>query len=247
MKITIVGCGDAFGTGGRAHTCFRIDAEGSATIVDFGASSIGSWKRLGLSFDDVDAIVISHLHGDHFGGLPFLLFDCQFAERRTKPLLMIGPPGLKQRLDAALQAFFPDEKNLNWGFPWRVEEILARRKMAVGALTLETFEVIHKSGGLSTGVRLADGKSVFAYSGDSAWTPTLFDLAAEADLFIVECYSGAAPVPNHMDWPTLKTNLAGFSAKRIVVTHLSASALERRAEMEQSGLTIAQDGQVFDV
>lgn len=247
MKITIVGCGDAFGTGGQAHTCFKINSGGSATIVDFGASSIGSWKRLGLSFDDVDAIVISHLHGDHFGGLPFLLFDCQFVARRTKPLAMIGPPGLKQRLESALNAFFPDEKDLRWRFPWRVEEILARRKTKLGGLTLETFEVIHQSGGLSTGVRLSDGARVFAYSGDTAWTATLFDLAVDADLFIVECYSGAEVVPNHMDWPTLKANLKGFSAKRIVATHLSASAMERRAEMEEAGLAIAHDGQVFDI
>lgn len=247
MKVTIVGSGDAFGTGGRAHTCFRIDSGGSATIVDFGAASITSWKSLGFRFDSVDAIVISHLHGDHFGGLPFLLLDCQFVERRTKPLTMIGPPGFKQRLDAALDAFFPGAKELRWGFPWRIEEILARRKMKIGGLTLETFEVVHQSGGLSTGVRLGDGKSVFGYSGDTAWTATLFDLAAAADLFIVECYSGAGLAPNHMDWPTLEANLSGFSAKRIVATHLGATAMPHRAEMEQAGLTIAHDGQVFDI
>jgi len=247
MKITIVGSGDAFGTGGRAHTCFRIDSEGSATIVDFGGGSIGSWKNLGFSFDAVDAIVISHLHGDHFGGLPFLLLDCQFVEGRTKPLELIGPPGFKQRLDAALETFFPGAKNLRWSFPWRVEELLARRQTKIGGLTLETFEVVHQSGGLSTGVRLGDGKSVFAYSGDTAWTAALFDLAAKADVFIVECYSGAGPAPNHMDWPTLKANLPGFSAKRIVATHLGESAMPRRAEMEQAGLTIAHDGQVFDL
>ncbi|WP_026606985.1 MBL fold metallo-hydrolase [Methylocapsa acidiphila] len=247
MKITIVGCGDAFGTGGLAHTCFRVDSKGSSTIVDFGASSISSWKRLGFRFDDVDAVVISHLHGDHFGGLPFLLLDCQFVERRTKPLLLIGPPGLGQRLDSALQSSFPDERHLRWGFPWRVEEIPARRKVKLGGSTLETFEVVHKSGGLSTGVRLDDGEKIFAYSGDTAWTDALLDLSAMADLFMVECYSGATPVPNHMDWPTLKSNLSRFSPKRIVATHLSASAMACRVEMEEAGLTIAHDGLSFDL
>lgn len=246
MKITIVGSGDAFGTGGRAHTCFRIDAAGSSTIVDFGASSIASWKRLGFDFDAVDSIVISHLHGDHFGGLPLILLDCQFLERRSKPLSLFGPPGLKQRLEGALDVFFPGARNVRWGFPWRVEEILPRKKTAVGGLTLETFEVVHQSGGLSTGVRLCDGARVFAYSGDTAWTATLFDLAAEADLFVVECYSGVGPAPNHMDWPTLKANLSGFSAKRVVATHLGVTAMPYRGEMEQAGLTLAYDGQVFD-
>jgi ribonuclease BN (tRNA processing enzyme) len=247
MKITIVGSGDAFGTGGRAHTCFRIDADGATAVVDFGAGSISSWKKLGFRFDAVDAIVVSHLHGDHFGGLPFLLLDCQYVERRTKPLTLIGPPGFKKRLDGALEMFFPGATDVHWRFPWRVEEMLARRKTQVAGLTLETFEVVHASGGLSTGVRLEDGKRAFAYSGDTAWTKTLFDLAANADFFIVECYSGGEPAPNHMDWPTLKANLPGFSAKRIAVTHMSESALARRGEMEQAGLTVAHDGQVFDL
>jgi len=247
MKITIVGSGDAFGTGGRAHTCFRVDSRETTAVVDFGAGSIASWKKLGFQFDSVDAVVVSHLHGDHFGGLPFLLLDCQFVERRSKPLTMIGPPGFKKRLDSALETFFPGAKDVRWRFPWRVEEILARRKTQVGGLTLETFEVVHASGGLSTGVRLDDGARVFAYSGDTAWTNTLFDLSARADIFIVECYSGSEPAPNHMDWPTLEANLPRFAAKRIIVTHMSESALARRGEMEQAGLTIANDGQVFDL
>ena len=85
MKLTVVGSGDAFGSGGRAHTCMRLDSEGSTIVVDFGASALTSWKRLGFSTDDVDAILITHLHGDHFGGLPFLLLECQFVARRRRP------------------------------------------------------------------------------------------------------------------------------------------------------------------
>jgi ribonuclease BN (tRNA processing enzyme) len=245
MKVTIVGSGDAFGTGGRAHTCFKVESGGSSVIVDFGAASIGSWKKLGLSFDSVDAVVISHLHGDHFGGLPFLLFDCQFIERRTKPLQIVGPPGLKERLDAALEMSFPGATGMPWRFRWTVEELLARRKKTLADFGLETFEVIHMSRALATGVRLADGAHVFAYSGDTAWTDALFELSADADIFIVECFSGSAPAPNHMNWPTLKAQLPKFSAKRIVVTHMNESAQRRSAEMEQAGLLIAHDGQII--
>jgi ribonuclease BN (tRNA processing enzyme) len=247
MRVTIVGSGDAFGSGGRAHTCFKIDSLGATVVVDFGAASMGGWKKLGLDYAEVDAIVISHLHGDHFGGLPFLLLDCQFIAHRTKPLTLIGPPGFGQRLDAALETFFLCTKGMRWNFAWHVEELLARRKTKVAGLELESFEVLHSSGALATGVRLDDGKNVFAYSGDTAWTEALFDISKEADIFVVECYSGAEPVPNHMNWPTLKANLASFSAKRIVVTHMSESALARRPEMEQAGLTPAYDGQTFDL
>lgn len=247
MKVTIVGSGDAFASGGRAHTCFKIKTEAAGVIVDFGAASIASWKKLKLRFDNIDALVISHLHGDHFGGAPFLLLDCQFIEQRKKPLTIIGPPGLKRKLEAALELFFAGAETLQWRFPLKVEEIPARRKTNVAGLSLETFEVAHASGGLSTGVRLCDGKSVFAYSGDTAWTETLFDLSHGADLFVVECFSGVEKAPQHMDWPTLKANLPGFAAKRIIVTHMSESALGQRASMEEAGLTLADDGQVYNI
>ncbi|MEJ0092555.1 MAG: MBL fold metallo-hydrolase [Methylocella sp.] len=247
MKVTIVGCGDAFGSGGRAHSCFRIDADSGVALVDFGAGSIVSWKKLGFQFDVVDAVVISHLHGDHFGGLPFLLFDCQFVRHRTRPLILIGPPGFKKRLDAALELFFPGASKTPWSFPWSAEEIVPGRQNQCAGFTLQTYDAFHPSGALSTGVRLTGGGGVFAYSGDTAFTPTLFDLSAGADLFICECSSGDSPTPYHIDWPTLRANLQGFSAKRMILTHMGDSALARRAEMEQAGLTVAYDGQVFEL
>lgn len=247
MRVTIVGSGDAFGTGGRAHTCFKIDALGKTVLVDFGAASIVGWKKLGYDCSDIDAVVISHLHGDHFGGLPFLLLDCQFVARRTKPLTMIGPPGLRKRLDDALEALFSVTKAMPWSFPWKVEELPPRGKTKAAGLAVESFEVVHGCCGIATGVRLDDGKNVFAYSGDTAWTEALFDISKDADIFVVECYSGGEPVPHHINWPSLKANLAGFSAKRIVVTHMSDSALALRPEMESAGLMIAYDGQTFDL
>ena len=247
MRITIVGSGDAFGTGGRAHTCIKIDSSDATTVVDFGAGSIGAWKKLGLRFDCVDAIVVSHLHGDHFGGLPFLLLDCQFGEHRTKPLNLIGPPGLARALDLALDVLFPRVRETLWSFPWTVEEIPARRRVKASGFTIETFEVRHISWGLATGVRLEDGEKTFAYSGDTAWTDTLVELTRDADLCLVECFSGDGPVPNHMDWPTLEANLPRFSAKQTVITHMGQSALARRAEMEKAGLVLAYDGQIHEL
>jgi ribonuclease BN (tRNA processing enzyme) len=98
-----LGCGDAFGSGGRFNTCFKIDAKQAAILLDCGASSLVALKARHIDPNVIDAIMLSHLHGDHFGGLPFLLLDAQLLSRRTRPLVIAGPPGTRTRLDAALE------------------------------------------------------------------------------------------------------------------------------------------------
>ena len=89
MEVRFVGSGDAFGSGGRFQTCIRLQHEAFTVLVDCGATSLTAMKAQQLDPGEVDAVVISHLHGDHFGGLPFLVLDGQFT-RRTKPLTVFG-------------------------------------------------------------------------------------------------------------------------------------------------------------
>jgi len=92
MEIRFVGSGDAFGSGGRFQTCIRLQEHGYTTLVDCGATTLTAMKAQDLDPGEVDAVVLSHLHGDHFGGLPFLVLDGQFT-RRTKALTVLGPVG----------------------------------------------------------------------------------------------------------------------------------------------------------
>ena len=76
MNVRFLGSGDAFGSGGRFQTCIQVSSEGSDAahlLVDCGASSLVAMKRYGVETSDIDAIVLSHLHGDHFGVLPFFI------------------------------------------------------------------------------------------------------------------------------------------------------------------------------
>ncbi|MDO9439756.1 MAG: MBL fold metallo-hydrolase [Beijerinckiaceae bacterium] len=248
MKLTIVGCGDAFGTGGRSHSCYRLDAGGRTVLADFGASAIVGWRRLGLDLSEIDAVVLSHLHGDHFGGLPFLLLDRQFSRAgHGRTLLIAGPPGTQGRLDALLEAMFPGGSTLPWKFQWTVAEIPPGGEMDVVGFSVATMEVVHPSGAPSTGLRIAREGKLFAFSGDTEWTDALIALAKDADLFLTECHSGATKVSSHIDWPTLQDKLPLLDAKRIMVTHLGPTALARRAEIEAAGLLVADDGLVLEL
>src|SRR3974390_307635 len=97
MEFRFIGSGDAFGSGGRFNTCFLVSGPGCLLVIVCGAPSLVALKRAAVDPASIDAVVVSHLHGDHFGGLPFLLLDGQFS-RRTRPLTVAGPPGTARRL-----------------------------------------------------------------------------------------------------------------------------------------------------
>ncbi len=247
MKVTFVGCGDAFGSGGRGNTCIRLDTQGRTIVVDFGATALLSWHRLGFSTDDIDAIVVSHLHGDHFGGLPFLLLEAQFVAERRKPLTIVGPPGTRNRIEMACEVFFPGMTANRWNYTWNVEELPPGSNFELEGVDVHTMEMRHPSGAPATGLQLGDGRKTFAYTGDTGWNDNIIPLAGRSDLFVTECYSGERSIPNHVDWHTLRRNLPDIGAKKIAVTHLGRSALACTREMEAEGLIVAEDGKVIDL
>src|SRR5437762_2999841 len=107
VAVRFLGCGDTFGSGGRFQTCFYVQSEEARFLIDCGASSLIAMRRFGVDPLAVETILITHLHGDHFGGLPFFLLDAQLVSRRTEPLVIAGPPGLEARTRAAMEALFP--------------------------------------------------------------------------------------------------------------------------------------------
>jgi len=247
MRLTVLGSGDAFGSGGRFNTCFMVETAGRTVFLDFGATSLVALRARGIDPSAIDAIILSHLHGDHFGGLPFLLLHAQFLLRRERPLLIAGPPGSRERIDAALEVFFPRSSGTSWRFPWSVVEITPGVPDEVLGIAVTTAEVIHPSGAPSTALRLSHGGTVLAYSGDTEWTDALIPIADGADLFILECYEHARVVTGHLSWNVLKPRLPELRAKRIMMTHMNPSMLERIDEIKAEGLLVAEDGLVMDV
>jgi ribonuclease BN (tRNA processing enzyme) len=247
MRLTVVGSGDAFGSGGRFNTCFWLETAKGTLLVDCGASSLVALKAQGLDHARVDGIVLSHLHGDHFGGLPFLLLDSQFLARRERPLLIAGPPGTRGRLDIALDTFFPRATSNKWRFAWEVAEIEVGRPTEVLGHTVTTTEVVHYSGAPSTALRLSDGQKLFAYSGDTEWVEALVAVANGADLFIVECYGYSGRLSGHQTWETLKARLPDLRARRIMITHMNPSMLAHLDDARSAGVLVAEDGAVIEI
>jgi len=247
MKLTIAGSGDEFASGGRLNTCFHVRSGDGGFLIDCGATALVSLKRAGLSTDDVDTIFISHLHGDHFGGLPFFLIDALFVARRTKPLALVGPAALEARFHIACEAMFPLITEHRREFEMTFVPLSAGETTRVGAIQLTPFEVKHYSGAPSYALRFALEDKVLAFSGDSGWTDTLIEAGRDADLYIMECFQYDQPLDMHLDYLTIARNLDAIGAKRVLLTHMGEEMLARRDDVTDPRAALAEDGMVLEL
>ena len=113
MRLKLLGSGDAFGSGGRFNTCFLLDRGQSSFLVDCGASGMIAIRKFGVDPNSIEAIMLSHLHADHFGGLPSFILDAQLVSRRIRLLTIAGPQGLGDRLEALMEAHFPGSSRVS--------------------------------------------------------------------------------------------------------------------------------------
>jgi ribonuclease BN (tRNA processing enzyme) len=239
MELQFLGCGDAFGSGGRFNTCLHFRDGGGAFLVDCGASSMIALRKFGVDPNGIRSILISHLHGDHFGGLPFFLLDAQLVSRRTAPLTIAGPPGMGRRLDEAMEVFFPGSSRVRQRFSLEIVELEPGVVRSLDGIAVTPFLVKHPCGAPPLALRLSVGGKVICYSGDTEWVDGLRDAAREADLFIAEAYFSDKSIPFHLDYATLARHLPEIAAKRVILTHMSAEMLARSPG---PGVELAYDG-----
>jgi ribonuclease BN (tRNA processing enzyme) len=244
MQLQFVGCGDAIGSGGRFNTCFHVTGERVNFLIDCGASSLPALKRLAIARDAIDLILITHFHGDHFAGLPFLLLDAQFT-RRTRPLVIAGPEGIETRLTRVMEALFEHSSKTKQRFDLSVVALRPGETRAFGAAKVTPFPVLHGlSGGPFLAYRVEAEGRVIAYSADTEWTETLIPAARDADLFIAEAYYYDKIVKNHLSLKTLEARLPEINAKRLILTHMSDDMLRR---LETLDYTAASDGMIVEI
>jgi ribonuclease BN (tRNA processing enzyme) len=238
MKVRFLGSGDAFGSGGRFQTCIHVESGVSQLLLDCGASSLIAMRRFGVDPQAIDTVILSHLHGDHFGGVPFLILDGQF-KRRTRPLLVAGPPGVEKRVREAMEVFFPSSTRIERKFETRFVELADRVAVDVGPVHVTGFEVSHASGAPPFALRIAGEGKVVAYSGDTEWTESLVDAARGADLFIAEALFYDKRVRYHLDLATLLEHRARLECRRLILTHMGEDVLAR---LDGLAVEAAEDG-----
>jgi ribonuclease BN (tRNA processing enzyme) len=244
VQVQFLGSGDAFGSGGRLQSCVHVSHPGGRFLIDCGASAMISLRRFGIDPNTIYSVFLTHLHGDHFGGLPFFILDAQLVSRRSVPLVVAGPPGIARRLPEAMEAFFPGSSGVQRKFEIDVKEMEPRVSLSAGAVRVTPYIGLHPSGENAYSLRIEVGGKVISCSGDTEWTEALAEAARGADLLIAEAYFYEKKVPFHLDYRTLVEKSAGLGIRRTVITHMSTDMLAKAGLAE---CEVADDGKILEL
>lgn len=241
-EIVFVGTSDAFGAGGRRQSAILLRGAPGTTLIDCGATTPMGLDELGISRNEIETILISHFHGDHFGGIPLMLLAGLYEDERKHPLRIAGPPGIEVRVrQLAIAMGYTLEKH-DWEFEIRYEELPPGRKLEIGPATVHAFETRHSPEACPHGLVIESGGERIAYSGDTGWFDELPRQVAGASLFICECTYHSFDFEYHLNHDQLVEHKAEFDCGRIVLTHLGAEMLDKRGA---AAFDTADDGLVL--
>ncbi len=239
MRVSFLGAGNAFSAGGRHQASYLVQAQSTVFLLDCGATVLASLKRDKFDTLAIDTVLISHLHGDHFCGLPFLLLEYVYENPRTRPLRIAGPPGTEERIWTLFRTLYKDAAALPLPFALEFTEMPPKSAVQLGPLAVDPFRVPHQEREISLGLRVSlDGLTIL-YSGDTGWTEELVKQSEGTDLFVCECCFFETRVSFHLDYPRIAENHSRFDTKRLVLTHLGPEVLAHLNEVE---IELAHDG-----
>lgn len=240
ITTRFIGSGDAFGSGGRLQTCILVDAPKVRFAIDFGTTSLVGLRQQGIDPNTIDVILLTHLHGDHCGGIPFFLLDAMLGAKRTSPLEILGPINTETHLRQVQEALFPGSNIMKPKFQLEFTEIRANETLELLGLEVKAIDARHTRETNPLALRIQIGDKALAYTGDGERTEALCELVAGVDLLISECYFYSKSVKWHLNYP----DIAQLSANKIVLTHMHSDML---AHVDDVPELCAYDGYVVKV
>lgn len=237
MEIHFLGTGDAFGNDGKFQTCIKLNWSGGSILLDCGSTTNVALHSNKVNLNSIKAIVLTHFHGDHFGGIPYFLLDAQWNSKRDDALIIAGPVGVEEKVRALMEVTYPSIALEDMYYPLEFVEYRTGATFDLLDLQITTYPMLHSAPSLPHGLRIQQGDKVVAFTGDTGWTEEIIPLAAEADVLITECAGLDSTSPRHLNYETLQKNLERITAKQIVLTHITDSSGLRAS----NNICLAQD------
>jgi ribonuclease BN (tRNA processing enzyme) len=248
MRLTVVGCAGSFPGPDSPASCYLVEAEGFRLLLDLGNGALGALQRY-VGLFDVDAICLSHLHGDHCADMCSYWVARTYAPGGAPPRIpAYGPAGTAARLAQAhgLEA----DPGMTRVFDFVT---LSPGRSEIGPFSVTVDHMNHPVE--TFGFRIEEGGRVLAYSGDTGVSAALVDLARSADLLLCEASFLDGPnLPSgvHLTGRGAAEHAARADVGHLLLTHLvpwndSALTLAEASGAFGGALSLASAGQVLDL
>jgi ribonuclease BN (tRNA processing enzyme) len=218
LDLLFLGSGNAFSEG-RYWSSFLVNGR---YLFDCSPIAVPHLKQCGIALEDIEVIFISHFHGDHYFGLPFLFLEFAEKTHREKDLTIVGPPGVMERTMKVTEAGYANVfRKKDRGYSLSFQEVVDDTSAEIAGMRFVARRVEHVPDLQSFGYRAEiDGRTI-AYSGDSMLCDALVDLGRGADVFVVECSKWEGPGGVHIDPDGLRELRQRLGpAPKFVLTHL---------------------------
>jgi ribonuclease BN (tRNA processing enzyme) len=181
--------------------------------------------QVGLNPLAIQTVFISHFHGDHFAGLPFLFLEFDSKLSRVHPLTIVGPPGIRSKIEGLYETYYPGFPSLEKGYIRQYIEVEDGLSFTTNSITVAAHAMNHSPDTIQAfGYRIERGTFTVAYTGDTAWCKEIFLLAEGADALIIDCtYIEGRHRANHLSFDDIREVRSRLpSSTLIILTHLGA-------------------------
>jgi ribonuclease BN (tRNA processing enzyme) len=219
LELCFLGTGNAFAPQ-RYWSSFLLN---DRYLFDCPPTALAHLKKMGKPPEDIRAVFITHFHGDHFFGLPFLLLEYGELTPRSEDFLVVGPAQIQEKLEWMTEMGFPGLLEKSRGYRRRYVEVSDGMSGEAGEIRFRALRVNHVSGLECFGYRVEiEGRTV-AYSGDALMGDAMYKLADGADIFVVECSCWEPNCGPHLDAQDIRTLRKAIPPSTVfVLTHLDA-------------------------
>jgi ribonuclease BN (tRNA processing enzyme) len=247
-NVTFLGTADAFNACGFANSCYWVNDALGNYVIDFGPTALMKCNEYDCDLDELDLILVTHLHGDHIGGLPMLLLHLTFERIRARPFYIAGPPDTREFVERLWRGTYPSTMKKGLAFDLRFIDWDTSQPIEACQRQIQSLEAVHDPDAQPHSLRIRGPGYTLAVSGDTGWQNALGELSDDVDVFICEATNLTTGYWGHLSIEEHRKYRAQLNPKRLILSHLSHSArMSALALADDYNWIVAHDGLRLDL
>lgn len=235
MKVNIIGNGSIGAKYMSASTLLD-----NHILVDVPNGVTKHLKRLGYDVLNIDTILLTHLHGDHFFDIPFFLLNKLFEKSHAK-ITIVGPKGSREKIQQLVALGFPNTwEKLKECYEIDIVEYDTNTTIQLPGIKIETKEVKHADFKPAFGYLVEiEGKKI-GFSGDSCYCDAIEDLVKESEVSVLDMSMKENGNEAHMGYTEVQEICTRYPNKKIIATHMHEATIEKALANPISNLIIPE-------